>query len=92
MTILAYTSEYLVEYESGQGGGLLTIARHMDGHCKGLTGRGIAGQFRDCLKTHSPAKAVEVFLKMAKSRGWAPLYTKGGTHMVAGLYDVEMKD
>lgn len=91
MTILAYTSEYLVEYTI-PGGGLLTIARHGDGHCKGLIGQGIAGEFRDCLKTHSPAKVIEVFLKMALNAEWRPLYKVGGTHYVASLNNVSMKD
>lgn len=91
MTILAYASEHLVEYTRA-GGGLLTIARHGDGHCKGLTGKGIAGQFRDCLKTHPPGKVIDIFLKMVRGGEWRPPYVADGTHKVAALYDVKIKD
>ena len=70
MTILADTPEHLVEFESG----LLTIARRTDGHCVALNGRGIAGQFRDCLRTHSPERVVQTFLRIARGQEWQPLY------------------
>lgn len=70
MTILAKTADHLVEFENG----VLTIARYSDGHCVGLTGRGIAGQFRDCLKTHAPERVVETFLRIVRNQMWQPLY------------------
>ena len=70
MTVLAKTADHLVEFENG----MLTIARYSDGHCVGLTGKGIAGQFRDCLKTHTPERVVEVFLKIVPNAMWQPLY------------------
>ncbi|WP_419902091.1 hypothetical protein [Kiloniella sp.] len=71
MTILAETQDYLVEYETG----LLTIARYSDGHCIGFKGRRVAGEFRDCLKTHSPERVVETFIKAAgPNPKWGPLY------------------
>lgn len=91
MTILAYTSEHLVECTRA-GGGLLTIARHEDGHCKGLTGKGIASQFRACLKTHPASDVIRVFLGMARDAEWKSLYKVGGTHYVAAINDVNMEN
>ena len=73
MTVLASTTEHLVEYEAG----FLSIARRSDGHCKALKGKGIAGQFRACLKTHSPERVTECFLRMARNQEWQPLYKAG---------------
>ena len=70
MTILAKTDEHLVEFECG----VLTIARYSDGHCLGLRGKGIAGQFRECLKTHSPKRVVATFIRMCHGQEWQPLY------------------
>jgi hypothetical protein len=78
MTVLAITDAYLVEFESGQ----LTIARYSDGHCLAIEGKGIAGQFRACLRTHEPARVVETFISIAnrikgpsgKPGEWQPLY------------------
>lgn len=70
MTILARTPEYLVEYEAG----FLSIARYSDGHCKAAKAKGIAGQFRACLKTHSPERTIECFLRMMRKFEWEPLY------------------
>ena len=73
MTILAVTSEFLVEYEAR----ILTIARYTDGHCVALAGLGIKGQFKDCLKTHPPEKVVATFLRIAGKQSWQPLYKPG---------------
>lgn len=70
MTILANTAEYLVEFEAR----ILTIARRTDGHCVALSGRGIAGDFRDCLKTHSPERVIETYLRLCRGIPWEPLY------------------
>lgn len=70
MTVLAETADYLVEYEAN----ILTIARYSDGHCKGLRGKGIAGQFRACLKTHPPERVIQTFLTIARKADWQPLY------------------
>jgi len=70
MTILAITADHLVEFEAG----FLTIARYSDGYCKGAKAKGIAGQFRDCLKTHTPERTVECFLRMMRKFEWEPLY------------------
>lgn len=70
MTILARTAEHLVEYEAG----FLSIARYTDGHCKAAKAKGIAGQFRACLRTHSPERVVETFLRMMRRHPWEPLY------------------
>lgn len=75
MTILANTPEYLVEFEAG----ILTISRRSDGMHVALEGRGIAGQFRECLKTHEPNRVVQTFLRMPrKPVTWLPpLYRPG---------------
>jgi len=70
MTILAMTDDYLVEYESG----ILTISRYSDGYCKACKGKRVAGDFRDCLKTHSVEKVIDVYLKMIAKFPWQPLY------------------
>ncbi len=90
MTILAYTTTHLVEYE--RTGSLLTIARHSDGKCKGLTGKGIAGNFKDSLNGVNAQRVTNLFLRMAENQEWKPLYKAGGTHKVASLYDVTKKD
>ena len=61
MTILAITPEYLAEYEAG----ILTIARYSDGKAVSLAGKGIAGEFRACLKTHAPQRVCETFIRIA---------------------------
>lgn len=61
MTILAITPDYLAEYEAG----ILTIARYSDGQAVALTGKGIAGEFRACLKTHAPERVCATFVRMA---------------------------
>lgn len=71
MTILTITQDHLVEFEAG----ILTIARYSDGHCVALKGKGIAGQFRACLKTHEPVRVVQTFLRIAeRKQAWQPLY------------------
>jgi hypothetical protein len=70
VTILAQTSEYLVEYESG----MLTIARYSDGHCLAFTGKRVAGEFRDCLRTHPPERVVATYIRIARGATWQPLY------------------
>jgi hypothetical protein len=70
MTILAITEDYLVEYESG----LLTISRYTDGYCLGFSGRRVAGEFRDCLKTHTADKVIETYIKIARGAQWEPMY------------------
>lgn len=63
MTILAKTADHLAEFECG----ILTIARYSDGHAIALKGRGIAGQFRDCLKTATPEKVISTFIRIGES-------------------------
>lgn len=63
MTVLASTADHLVEFEAG----ILTITRRSDGHAVSLTGKGIAGHFRDCLKTHTPERVVETWIRLAIS-------------------------
>lgn len=60
-TLLASTADHVAEYE----GGTLTIIRRADGLGFAMTGKGIAGQFRDCLRTHAPEKVIETFIRMA---------------------------
>lgn len=63
MTILAATADHVVEFDAG----FLSISRYSDGHALGLEGRGIAGQFRACLKTHSAERTVECFIRMGEA-------------------------
>lgn len=63
MTILACTTTHIAEFEDG----LLTIARYSDGQALGLTGKGIAGQFRACLKTHSAERTIDCYIRMAQA-------------------------
>ena len=82
MTILTHTAEYLAEYE----GGILTISRDTDGHCKALKGRGIAGNFRDCLKTHNHEHVIKIWLKMMRGQIWQPLYKPHHINEIVELY------
>ena len=61
MTVLASTADHLVEFEAG----MLIIHRRSDERHMALTGKGIAGQFRDCLKTHTPEKVISTFTRIA---------------------------
>jgi len=70
MTILAKTSDYIAEFEAN----MLTISRYADGNCLAMQGKGIAGQFRDCLKTHSPEHVIQTFMRLAPNKTWQPLY------------------
>lgn len=72
MTILAETPLVLVEYEAL--GRMLTITDKSTGKCKALTGPSIAGDFRDCLKTHNVHKVIDVWLRIARDVPWQPLY------------------
>ena len=78
MTVLAKTETHLAEY-TRHAGGLLTIARQ-DGKCIGLSGKKIAGDFRDCLKTHTPQQVIDCYLKMAPKAEWKPLYKEHLMH------------
>lgn len=77
MTVLASTPAHLAEYEPGAR--MLTIARRSDGQCVAMTGARIAGDFRDCLRTHAPAQVIATYLRIAASLGieWSPLYKPG---------------
>ena len=70
MTVLANTAEHLVEFEDG----ILTIARRTDGHAIGLQGKNIAKNFLDCLKTHSPERVIQTFIRLNGHQEWQPLY------------------
>lgn len=72
MTILASTADHLVEFEAG----ILTIARRTDGYCLAMKGKRIAGDFRDCLKTHAPERVIQTYMRLAQQAkiDWTPLY------------------
>jgi len=77
MTVLAVTTDHLVEYEAGS----LTIARRIDGNClsirKGDGGiTSPAGDFRHMCKRVGTYKATDRFLNIATAIGakWEPLY------------------
>lgn len=75
MTVLACLPDYLAEYEPR--GRLLTIARRSDGHCVAFTGPKVAGDFRDCIRTHGAAHTVARFIAWARD-DWRPLYKPAG--------------
>ncbi|ACS41650.1 hypothetical protein [Methylorubrum extorquens] len=70
MTILALTSDYLAEFEAGY----LTISRYSDGHCKAWKYTGVAGDFRESLKSHGADRTVATYLKIMRKAEWEPLY------------------
>lgn len=72
MTILASSAEYIAEYDCG----VLFIHRKSDDRHIALEGRRIAGNFRDCLATHSPERVIQTFIRMAGPKvAWRePLY------------------
>lgn len=71
-SVLADTPEYLVEF-SRSPIVMLTIARRSDGHCVHLTGRRVAAEFRDSVRTHGPDRAIRTFIAIARNN-WSPLY------------------
>jgi len=72
MTVLAKTSEYLVEFE----GHHLTIARREDGHCLLMSTRRIRGDFLHLQKRLGSELAIEKMIVIATAMGhlWQPLY------------------
>jgi hypothetical protein len=70
MTTLAENNDYLVEFEAGY----LTISRFEDGHCKGWNKRGIAGEFRDCLKRKGVDWTINFYLHLMRKGEWEGLY------------------
>ncbi len=74
MTVLAETENYLVEYDQCGSFRMLTITDKWNGFAKSLFGPRIAGDFRDCLKTHSPEKAIETWLRIANDQSWEKVY------------------
>lgn len=61
MTVLAVTASHLVEFESG----LLSVIRWDDGRALSFTGRRVAGEFRDCLRSHGAERATATFIRIA---------------------------
>jgi len=93
MTLLAETSEYLVEYER-YAGGMITIARYSDGHALAFTGKRVSGEFRDCLRTHSPETVIQTYIRMAKGMKieWSPFYSPSKMALVRNaLKDEEQR-
>lgn len=76
MTILANTRMHLVEFESG----VLTISRRSDQWHLAMTGKRIAGDFRDCLKTRPAELVVATYIRLAQQVGitWQPSLYKPG--------------
>jgi hypothetical protein len=71
-TTLTETDDYRVEYESK----MLSIVHKASGQAVSLTGKRIAGDFRDCLQTHTPDRVIRTYMRLAKSAGanWQPMY------------------
>ena len=61
MTVLAQTTEYLVEFESR----MLSIARFSDGHVIGLVGKRLSGDFKSCVKSHGAERAIGTYLRLS---------------------------
>lgn len=74
MTTLAETPYYLVEYDQWAGHRLLGITDKFTGLCKTMTSDRIAGEFRDCLRTHSPERVIQTYLRLAANLPWEPTY------------------
>ena len=70
MTVLANTTDHLVEYEYG----MLSIARKIDGKAMCFKGKRVCGNFRDCLKTHSAERTIQTWLLIISGNEWQPLY------------------
>jgi len=75
MTILASTPDHVAEFEAG----FLSIHRRADERHLALTGKRIAGDFRDALKTYPPERVIATFIRMVgPSATWhAPAYKPG---------------
>ncbi|MTH96565.1 hypothetical protein [Roseibium sp. RKSG952] len=63
MTFLANTNKFVVEFEQ-RPKPHMTITRKSDGLSIMIKAKGLAGMFRDCLKTRSPDKVTETFIRM----------------------------
>lgn len=63
MTALIDTAKWLVEFESR----CLFVTDRESGLSATLTGKGIAGDVRDCLKTHTPDKVGACYARIANS-------------------------
>ncbi len=75
MTVLANTKHYLVEYDQSPVA-LLSIVHVESGKAVSLTGKRVAGEFRDCLKTHTADRVIETFIKLG-GNDWRPMYKPG---------------
>lgn len=84
MSLLAKTDLYLAEFEAG----MLFISRYSDGNAVALKGRGIAGQFRDCLKANGAEKTINTYLRIA-GKNWRPMYKP---HRMPGRKEVEDRE
>lgn len=75
MTILANTKAFLAEFENG----VLTITRRSNGLHIAFQGERVAGEFRDCLKTHDADTVCETYGRIwGFGRGWLPCLYKQG--------------
>jgi hypothetical protein len=74
MSVLAETHDYLVEYDQWAGHRLLVITDKWNGFSKTMTGPRIAGDFKDCLTTHSPSRVIETWLKIMRNQPWQQTY------------------
>lgn len=74
MTIVLSTPDYVVEHEPRHR--LLTIARRADGQCLAFQGRRVAGQFRDCVRTHGSDYTLGRWIAWGRD-AWTPLYKPG---------------
>lgn len=76
MGVIANTANYHVEFDAGY----LWITRKAD--LMTITvqqkGKGVAGHFRDCMRTHSVDKAAEVFGRLSEHAGnrWERIYKR----------------
>lgn len=67
MKPLIDTTNWLVEFESG----CLFVTDRATGLSATMTGPGIAGDVRDCLKTHTPDDVAACYARIANGIGCA---------------------
>lgn len=73
MTVIADNENYLVEYEAK----MMSITSRETGLTISFTGARIAGDFRDCLKTHPIDRVVQTYVRMAsKFAKWERMYKR----------------
>ena len=77
MTILAQTPYYLAEYDACGGVRMLSIIDRCTGMGKAIYGPRIAGDFKDCIRTHGAERSIKTWLKIMDGQPWLQFYKPG---------------